>query len=165
MEREDIKKKMLDAERNLMIADHLMYSTYPLVKDPKLLLTIAEDIYKSLFLSVNALLEYDEMYKRVRMLPQDFRSRLDIFKSCAPLHGIDTAIIKVIEDLRSFFERYKKSGTAFARQGSYIVFSEDFRITRLDFSKLKDYLSQSKVFLTNANNVFRYDVRFGTRGR
>jgi len=160
MEKEEIIMHLKNAERNLIIADHLTYKTYPIIKEPKLLVKVAQDIYLSLNTCMNAILGYDELYKRIYSLPSDFHSRLRVFKDkCARLHNIDIEIVNVIEDLHNFLKKYKESSTTFVRNRDYIVCSNDFKLETLNYGKIKDYLAKSKVFLTNANKVLSYDIR------
>ena len=78
---EDFLELLSEANRAFKTADHLTYVTYPLVQETKLLIAIVENLYSALIKSIEAILEYDQLYKRISLLPQDPQSRLEIFKT------------------------------------------------------------------------------------
>ena len=47
------------ANKAVRTADHLVYVTYPLVNDVKLLVTITENLNKALLMAMEALLQYE----------------------------------------------------------------------------------------------------------
>ena len=53
--------------------------TFPLVKDKKLLLKILLELKKGLAHIINAILQYEYLYKRIR-LSQDSKSNFNVFK-------------------------------------------------------------------------------------
>ena len=59
---EEIRDKAI---KNIKIADHMLTQTYPLVKDPRLLLTVLENVFLSLTNAIGALLYFERLYKRV----------------------------------------------------------------------------------------------------
>jgi len=69
---EEISNALKDANRLLRIADHLTYVTYPLVKDNKLIIAIAESLNGAMIKAMDALLYYDRYYKRIMHFPSDF---------------------------------------------------------------------------------------------
>jgi len=53
------------AKRLIQTADHLSYVTFPLIKEKRLLLKILEDISDSVVYTINAILQYEYIHKRV----------------------------------------------------------------------------------------------------
>ena len=66
--------------KSFKTADHLAFVTFPLLKDPKLLVQIIWNLNKSLNLGMEALLYYERMYKRIGMYPENFMMRFEIFQ-------------------------------------------------------------------------------------
>jgi len=49
------------AEQKLKVADHLLSTTYSIVKEPKLLVSVIENLYSALEYSISAVLEYEKV--------------------------------------------------------------------------------------------------------
>ena len=64
---EKIIKNLEEAQKIIHVADHLIYTTYPLVKDKRLLLKIILEIKKALVKCINAVLQYEYIYKRIKL--------------------------------------------------------------------------------------------------
>ena len=64
---EQYEQNLKEAARHLQIADHMTYVTFPLINDYRLLLKIFDEIYGSIIGCVNAILNYEASYKRIRL--------------------------------------------------------------------------------------------------
>ena len=79
-----LKELIEEANRKIRTADHLAYMTYPMLKDPKLIMKIAENISEAMKIAIEAIVYYDRLYKRIQPLGEEFTTKYDIFKSsCA----------------------------------------------------------------------------------
>ena len=67
---EKFQENLVQAIKNLQIADHMAYVTYPLINEKRLLLKIFDEIYKSIISCINAILNYEYLYKRIKLSPQ-----------------------------------------------------------------------------------------------
>jgi hypothetical protein len=115
--------------------------TYPLVKDVKLIVTIAENLHQALVTAMDAILYYDRLYKRISQLPENFNSRFDIFKrSCVPRYNIERDHLVIINDLRQL-----------------VICNNKYRKMKvITIEKMKGYLVQSKSFMEKINNVLKH---------
>ena len=80
---EKYKTLIQSANSHYKNADHMVFVTYSLVNDPKLVITIADRLYKALMDSVSALLNYEYLYKRIGRLPETDDEKLEILKNQA----------------------------------------------------------------------------------
>lgn len=137
-------------------ADHLTYVTYPLVKDLKLVITIVENLQKSLEYGMNAVLLFDRTYKRIGPIPENFSARIEIFKeNCMPKYGFSREHLLLLRDLRELVKHRKESPMEFIRQDKYVICSDDYGMKTITMDKIKNYLFQSKSFITKLNNLFK----------
>ena len=67
---ERFKELVEKANRSLNTADHLAYVTYPVINEPKLTITILNNIYQSLLHSIDALLYYYYLFKKNNFYPK-----------------------------------------------------------------------------------------------
>ncbi len=148
------------ANRSLKTADHLAYVTYPLLKDTKLVIAILENINNALMLSVDAMVEYDCMFRRITNAPIDFQSRLELFKtSSAPRYNIEREHVALITEINSIMETRKKGTMEFIKKDRLVVCGIDFRTKTIDYEKTKDYVNRSKKFMLKVNGILRQNAR------
>ena len=153
---QEISDYLNKANKLIRTADHLTYVTYPLIKDNKLIITITENLADAMTNAINALLHYDKYYKRITYLPEDFRSRLEIFKlNCAPRYNISTIYLTLIRDLKDLQEARKKASMEFIRKDEYVITEKNFNIKTLTYQKAKDYVNLSKAFFDKVNFILK----------
>lgn len=158
---EKLRKLIQEANNSYNTADHLAYVTYPLVNDINLIIKITENIYISLIALVEAILYYDREYKRIPPLPEDFSSRLEIFKTrCLERYSFDRDLILLIKDIKIILEHRKKSPIEFIRKDKLIICNSDYKIRTITIENIKSYLSRSKIFIEKLNKIFQNDRRF-----
>ena len=142
------------ARKKIQIADHMLTMTYPMVKDPKLLLAVMENIFLALTNSIGSLLHYERNYKRVPPFQDTFVSKFNIFKQkCAGKHNIDEEMILMIQEIKDIILQHKKSPVEFTRNDSFVICSDDYKMKTISLEKMKDYISKSKLFVQNINNI------------
>ena len=75
------------AEHSLKTVDHLIYITYPLIKENRLLKKIIEELYDIANNIIESILYYEFMYKRIKLYEEDKGQKtknFEIFKTkCA----------------------------------------------------------------------------------
>jgi hypothetical protein len=148
------------ANRSLKTADHLVYVTYPLLKDTKLVIAILENINNALMLGVDAMIEYDGLYRRITNAPIEFQSRLELFKtSSAPRYNIEREHVALITEINGIMETRKKGTMEFIKKDRLVVCGTDFRTKTIDYEKAKDYVNRSKKFMLKVNGILRQNAR------
>ncbi len=137
------------AERSLKTADHMVYITYPLIKENRLIKKILEDLYESASATVQAILSYESAYKRITL--QDSKTNWAIFKEqCAPRFNIEMPELQVLFELFSLAEKYKSSSMDFIRKDKLVIMSDSLRTESVGLEQLKKYLNLIKVLLLKA---------------
>ncbi|MFH1637340.1 MAG: hypothetical protein ABIB71_02855 [Candidatus Woesearchaeota archaeon] len=152
------KLKQLLAEANTLMnrADHLTYITYPVVNEIKLLYTVVENLSKSVSTGMDAVLYYDRLYKRIMRPQGSFQDELDLFsRHSMPRYNIDRKHVLLIRDLKSFVEAKKKSPMEFVRRDKFVICSDTYKMKVLNIKKVKEYLAQSKEFISQVNRTIR----------
>ena len=142
------------AMQKIKVADHMLFMTYPLVKDPKLLLAIVENIFASLDFGMSALLQHERLFKRIPPYHDTFPSRFDIFKSkMIPRYKLSPSHAKLINDVRTIISEHKKSPVEFARKDKFVICSPSYSIKTIDINMVKKYIFETKVFVDNINKI------------
>lgn len=142
------------AMQKIRVADHMLFMTYPLVKDPKLLLSIIENISASLDYGISALLQHERLFKKIPPFHDTFPSRFEIFKDkMIPRHNLSPSHTKLIIDVRSIISQHKKSPVEFARKDKFVICSPTYSLKTIDINLVKKYIFETKIFVNNINKI------------
>lgn len=157
---EEIFQLVDKSNKYFKTADHLIYVTYPLIKDIKLLINITENIYQAMLHGMNAILEYDKLFKRISQFPDDFETKVHIFKtSCAKRYNISREYIVMIEDLKRILEHRNKSPMEFIRRDKFVIMNGSFKMKTLNYDKVKEYVNNAKPFIIKVNKILMKNDR------
>ena len=153
---EEFQGCLLEANKAMRTADHLVYVTYPFVNDVKLIMTIAENLHKALVNGLNAMLSYEYLYKRINTPPRDFKEKIEVFKSfCVPRYNIPRESLLLISDINNLIDHRRNSPTEFIKSGKFVMCTQDFKMRILNFEKVKGYNTKVKEFINKINEILR----------
>ncbi|MBI2499235.1 hypothetical protein HYV88_03250 [Candidatus Woesearchaeota archaeon] len=146
---ETLMKKALN---DFKTVDHMVYVTYPLVNDPKLMFGIVDKLFNTLIDVITAVLNYDYLYKRISHVPESLNEKLELFKKViGKRYNFNGNIFLLLEELNKFKEFRKRSPMEFVRRDNLVICSSGFNTKSLNYKKVKEYVNKSKEFMNNAN--------------
>jgi len=152
---EKFLQNLQEADKIIRTVDHLVYVTFPLVKDKRMLLNIITETKKATVLCINSILQYDYLFKKIRLY-QNTEDNLRTFKEkCAPRYGINQDEIKKIISLFELAEKHKKSPLEFVRKDRVIIMSESFYPEAITLEKVKEYVILAKNLLFKIKNSIK----------
>jgi len=141
------------AKEQIKIGDHMLYMTYPILKENKLIISIAENIYNAMLYSMDALLMYERMYKRILLYPDKFSVKLEILRKISARYNLSGEIIPIMQDLKIFLDERKNSRVEFAKNDKYVLFNQKQELRSLGIEKLKQNLNISKNFIISIEGI------------
>ena len=151
---EDLRTLIQNAQRNLSTADHLLYVTYPLLKDKHLIIQVAENIFLSLENSIKAFLYYERMFKRIPNVAEGFNIQFEMFKHrYSKLENLQPENLEYVRDLKMILDKHKKSTVEFMRNEKFIMYSSIDDVKTLTVDQLKSYLKQTKPIVEKVKNL------------
>jgi len=138
------------AEKIIETADHMVYVTYPLIKDKHLLLKILSEIKTAVAKCINSILQYEYLYKRINLY-SDPKANLKTFREkSAQRYEINENEIKLILKLFELAEKHKKSSMEFVRKEKIVILSNNSEPSTLTLEQVKKFLVLSKNLLNKA---------------
>ena len=160
---EKFRAYVAEANKAFKTADHLIYVTYPVLKDNKLMATALEHLHSALKNGVAALIYYDAAYKRISVFPSDFSLQFRIFReNTARRYGIGEDACTMISDVTELIQNRRESPVEFSRRDKYVIASQTYKLRMITIEKMKQYIAQAKMFLDKVNKVYAvYDGRLG----
>ena len=157
------KESVLQANKYLKNADHLLNMTYPLIKDVKLLVSILDNLDKSLQYALYSFLYYDYVYKKIISIPSSFSDKFDLFKRKSAIkYNINLDTIKLIREVHETMQIHKKSPVEFERNNKFVICSSTYRMRTISIEEIKKYITETKLFIQEANNIVSRNERIFT---
>lgn len=151
-------KNIIEAEKILYSADHLIYTTFPVIQDKRILLQTLTTISNSSTKIINTILQYDYIFKKIK-LDKNPKKNFETFENnCAPRYEILPSEIKIIKELFKLSNLHKNSGMTFRRDNRIVIMSDNLTTEILTHEKTKEFLKtakeilrKTKIYLINNN--------------
>jgi len=156
-EHSSIQQQLAKANHHFQAADHMASITYNLVKDQKLLIAIAENLHQAFTLAIDAVLQYERLYKRIPPYAEHPGAKLEVFRQkVAPIYNLNRGYLIIVEELRELVQGRKAAPMEFIRQDKYVICNQDYsKITTITLEKLKSYINESKPFMRKLNLILQ----------
>jgi len=146
------------ALEKLKIADHLVGTTYSLVKEPKLLVSVIEHIYLAFELTITALLEYEKNFKAIPDYTENFDTRIEIFRrKIATKYTINNDVIDFIINIKKTLDEHKKASVEFTKKETFVISDNDYNITTLNVEEVKKTLTTAKHHIEDLLKIIKYE--------
>ena len=139
-----------EAEKIIRAMDHLIYVTFPIVKDKKMLVKILEKTGQAAVLCINSILQYDYLFRRVRIFASKDENLRTFREKCAPRYGLDKREVENLMKLLKVTEMHKKSPMEFTRENKVIILSESLGYETITPEKTKEFVIAVKNLLSMA---------------
>ena len=141
----DQEQYKTEAEQKLRAADHLLSTTYALVKEPKLLVSVVEHLVQSIDAAIHAVLIHEQLGIKIDG-PLEYK--LDLYRrKIASKHGNDAGLIEFAMTLHALVEERKKSMVEFKRKEQWIVSDKDFHLQSFNEQDVKNYVKKTKQYV------------------
>ena len=161
---EQFQEQRESAIRKLANADHMLNMTYPLVKDPRLLLAIVENLFLAMTNAMNSILYYERTFKKIPAFPENFEFKLKLFsEQCVQKYKIEKESVPILRKLKQIILEHKKSPVEFARSNAFIICNKDYKMEKITPELLKAYLSKAKVFIGQTKDITKENERIFRR--
>ena len=154
---EKFLENLMMAEKTIKSADHMIYVTFPLIKDKRLLLKILRETKNAIALCINSILQYEYLYKRIKLY-KDPRLNIKIFiEKCVPRYGITKEEINHVLDLFDFLEKHKESSFEFVKDEKMVILSNGLRPRTITVEKTKEFMIVAKSILKKTREIIKRD--------
>lgn len=137
-------------------AFHLLNVTFPLIKDPKLMTGIINNIFSSLEYTMEAILAYERQLQLVPHYLDNFQSKFNLFRyKSVKRNKIPLNLILLIMDMKELVELHQKCPMKFQRGNRYVLASHDYELKVLSISEIREYIAQNKEFLRIMDTILK----------
>ena len=140
----------------LELADHMTKITYNVVKNPKLMLTMIENLFLSMTNTMTSILIYEKTNNRSISFKDNFASKLIVFmEKCVPKYNIRKEHTKLMEELKGIIISRRKSPVEFQRGTSLVICSENYSMKIITIDKIKKYVEKARDFKKHMETIVK----------
>ena len=151
---EKFQEARQNAIKYLKTADHMVSVTYNVVKDTKLLVAILENLNLALQETMNSILYYDRMFKKIPPYQDTFESSYNMFRLKSARHyNLDTEYITTIAEVKEMLDEHRKAPVEFIKNDKFVICSESYRMKALSIMDIKKFVARAKLFIQEANII------------
>ncbi len=149
---EKFQENLNRATKHFQIADHMAYITFPLINERRLLLKIFDEIYKSIINCIEAILNYEYLYKRI-VIYKDSKDNMQTFThKLAKDYSLNHEQIKKIREILDLNKRHKQSAIEFVKKDKVVIMSDNLTHQIIDIHIIKQYLFLTRELIMKANS-------------
>jgi len=135
-------------------ARHLLNVTFPMIKDPKLLIGVINNISDSLESSMDAILTYERLLHLVPAYNNAYESKFNLFKmKSVRRNNIPLETIHLMSELKYIIDLHKKSPMEFQRGNRFVICNKDYQLKVISIKDLQKQLYITKNMLDKMQQI------------
>jgi len=156
---EKILENLEEAEKLIKTTDYLIYLSFPLLQDKKILLKAITTIKKIINKCINSILRCDFLNKKIRLY-KDPKKNFKVFKdTSAKKYNITQQEIKEIVELFDIAEHQEKSSMEFMKNNKVIILSENMQQKQVTLEKTKGFLLLAKNIFKKTQENLKINIK------
>lgn len=152
---EDLNKQMADylieSDKLCRNAGHLIYVTYPVVRDKTLLLKALENSHKSAVKIISLILKQEYLHKRIQLYKDSEKNLKTFFEKCAKTYYLSDQEIGDLKNLMELAKKYKESTLEFPGHDKAVMLGENGKIAELSLDAVKNFIKILRKLIEDAS--------------
>jgi hypothetical protein len=136
------------ANKLLDVAEKILEETYPVVKEPKLVLAVAEDIYSALVNGIDALITGPN-----RGAHDEFESRFAAFQEIASKHGFSKEDLDLVLEIHNIIVGHEESPVEFSRKDRFVICDSGYNCSEISYENMQKYLFRARLFVKKVSSA------------
>ena len=142
------------SKKYLKIADHMITTSYPMFKDPKILLSATKNLLLAGETAITAVLEHERLFKRVPPFHDSLDTKTILFREkVLERYEFEEKQIKLLKHLSNIIKAHQESTIEFPRQDKFVMCSDTYEIRTLSIKDLKEYINQIRSLIEKTYQV------------
>jgi hypothetical protein len=152
MERHE--ESLQKARQHIRVAEHMLTVTYPVVQNPKILVSILENIYKAVEQSITSALLFERQKKTIPPFNDTFESKLTMFEmKVVGMHAISPEQVHFITQIRDLMQLHKDSPVEFSRKQDFVMCTNEYAISKINVDVMKTSIKQARKLIETISKV------------
>lgn len=147
-------ESIIESEKNLQSAEHIIKVIVPIVKDNKLLLRSLETVNKSAISIISIILKYEHIQGNISISYDPKTNQEAFFAKCARKFGLNTDDIFILKRLLILGKKHKESGFEFSRKDKMVIMDDNLDTSELTKGDLESFIRIVRKLMLNARANF-----------
>jgi len=144
---EDFNKLLNNSKKKLALADYMLTNTYEMLKEPKILLSILQNIDLAFMNSLRSILVFERIFKRVPVFGESYTSMSNIYLSkVQKRYKFDSKFIKNMNKIKEITESHISSQIEFERKEDFIIADDNYKLKKITKNEIILFLKCGKEF-------------------
>ena len=151
---EKFKELRERAKQNIKVADHMITMSYPMFKDPKILVSAVSSLMKASDNAISSILEYEKLFKRIPLYHESIDVKINLFKQkIIPRYKLRAEHGKLLKTLQELSKAHSESAVEFPRKDKFVMCSDTYELRTLTLQDLKNLIKETKILVDDAYKV------------
>ncbi|MFP4567724.1 MAG: hypothetical protein ACLFN8_02150 [Candidatus Woesearchaeota archaeon] len=151
---ETFKELRDKARQNVKVADHMITMSYPMFKDPKILVSAVNSLMQASENSITSILEYEKLFKKIPSYHDSPEVKINIFiQKIIPKYNLNKKHEKLLHTLLDLSRAHKESSVEFPRKNKFVMCSETYEMRTVSIADLKILIKDVKLLVDDAYKV------------
>lgn len=142
-----ILQNIQESEAHVKTADHLIYSSFPLLKEKRILIKAIHEINSAIKKTINSILQYEFSSKRIKIYTDPKKNFKTFVKQCSESYKITKDELKKIVKISAISRAQKDSPMEFLKNQKVVIFSTKMDPKQIEIEEIKDFLLVAKSIL------------------
>jgi hypothetical protein len=157
---EKFKELREQAKQNIKVADHMITMSYPMFKDPKILVSAIKSLMKAADNAITSMLEYERLFKRIPSYHESIDVKMNLFKQkIIPQHKLNKNHEKLLKTLHDLTRAHTDSSVEFPRKDKFVMCSDTYEMRTISIADLKSLIKDTKLLVEDAYQVTQKNDR------
>ncbi len=146
----DYHELLARAVQQHQVAVHLLTVTFPLAKEPKLLLGITFNLTSAMECAIEALLEYERKLGLISVYAEEmsFNEKIKLFKEkCVVRNKIPVKYLQLLNQMQFLQQLHKTCPTEFQRGNKLVMCTSRYEMHTLSINDIKNYVDETREFV------------------
>ncbi|HJX50605.1 MAG TPA: hypothetical protein VJ438_04030 [Candidatus Nanoarchaeia archaeon] len=152
---EKILENIYEAEIIINKLNHMIYMTYPIVNDKKLLLKTLVEAKIAIVKCINFILQYDFLFNKITLKKNPKDNFKTFSQICAPRYNITLEEVTLISTLFDIVERHKNSSFEFRKGEKLVILNEGSEPAVINQENAKKYVLLAREILKKTKQILR----------
>ena len=147
---------IIEAKRILKIADHMIYVTYPVMRENRLLIKILGQINNVLNNIVLSVLENEYAQKRIKSYAEP-KMNFQSFIESSKRYSLSKSQIDSIQQVAAVMALHAQSPMEFVKNDSFVIMSDSMHTEEITYETVKSAFLVAKAVLDSVDNRLKLD--------
>lgn len=150
----DYLEKRKQAKWKIEAAYHMLTVTYPLIKDPKLLLAVMDSLATGFELGFSSLVYFERFKRTIPAFSDNTSGALMAYKMYVQKKlQLSPKYIKVYTRILEIKKEHKNSPVEFSRDNSFIICDDKYGITKVTPDSLREWIEIGRSLIADIEKI------------